>query len=37
MINALVSEGISFEEIDTRVSSLEDIFVDLVERGDVAG
>ena len=36
MIKALVSEGIAFEEIDTRESSLEDIFVDLVERGEVA-
>jgi len=36
VIKTLVSEGIAFEEIDTRESSLEDIFVDLVERGEVA-
>jgi ABC-2 type transport system ATP-binding protein len=31
VIKALVGHGIGFEEIDTRESSLEDIFVDLVE------
>jgi ABC-2 type transport system ATP-binding protein len=36
VIKTLVAEGIAFEEIDTRESSLEDIFVDLVERGEVA-
>ena len=35
VIRTLVAEGIAFEEIDTRESSLEDIFVDLVERGEV--
>ena len=35
VIKTLVSQGIGFEEIDTRESSLEDIFVDLVERGEV--
>ena len=35
VIKALVAQGIGFEEIDTRESSLEDIFVDLVERGEV--
>ena len=33
LIKTLVGEGIAFEEIDTRESSLEDIFVDLVENG----
>ena len=32
---ALVGAGIAFEGVDTRESSLEDIFVDLVERGEV--
>ena len=36
VIKTLVKEGIAFEAIDTRESSLEDIFVDLVERGEVA-
>jgi len=36
MIKALVAQGIGFDAIDTRESSLEDIFVDLVERGEVA-
>jgi ABC-2 type transport system ATP-binding protein len=36
LIKTLVAQGIGFEEIDTRESSLEDIFVDLVERGEVA-
>ena len=36
VIKTLVAEGIAFDEIDTRESSLEDIFVDLVERGEVA-
>ncbi len=36
LIKTLVAEGIAFEEIDTRESTLEDIFVDLVERGEVA-
>ena len=36
LIKALVGQGISFDEIDTRESSLEDIFVDLVENGEVA-
>ena len=36
LIKALVGLGIEFEGIDTRESSLEDIFVDLVERGEVA-
>ena len=35
VIKTLVGEGIDFEEIDTHESSLEDIFVDLVERGEV--
>ena len=35
VIKALVDQGIAFEAIDTRESSLEDIFVDLVERGEV--
>ncbi len=35
LIKTLVAERIAFEEIDTRESSLEDIFVDLVERGEV--
>ncbi len=35
LIRTLVAEGIGFDEIDTRESSLEDIFVDLVERGEV--
>ena len=35
LITALVAQGIAFEEIDTRESSLEDIFVDLVENGAV--
>ena len=35
LIKTLVAEGIAFEEIDTRESSLEDIFVDLVESGEV--
>ena len=34
VIKALVDHGIAFEGIDTRESSLEDIFVDLVERGE---
>ena len=36
VIKTLVRAGIAFEAIDTRESSLEDIFVDLVERGEVA-
>jgi ABC-2 type transport system ATP-binding protein len=36
VIKALVASGIEFQQIDTRESSLEDIFVDLVERGEVA-
>jgi ABC-2 type transport system ATP-binding protein len=36
VIKALVDQGIAFEAIETRESSLEDIFVDLVERGEVA-
>jgi ABC-2 type transport system ATP-binding protein len=36
LVKTLVAQGIAFEEIDTRESSLEDIFVDLVERGEVA-
>jgi ABC-2 type transport system ATP-binding protein len=36
VIKALVAQDIEFEGIDTRESSLEDIFVDLVERGEVA-
>ena len=35
LIKTLVAQGIDFVEIDTRESSLEDIFVDLVERGEV--
>jgi ABC-2 type transport system ATP-binding protein len=35
VIKALVDHGIAFEAIETRESSLEDIFVDLVERGEV--
>ena len=35
IVRTLVAEGIAFEGIDTRESSLEDIFVDLVERGEV--
>ncbi len=35
VIKLLVEQGIVFEAIDTRESSLEDIFVDLVERGEV--
>ena len=35
LVKALVAQGIGFDEIDTRESSLEDIFVDLVERGEV--
>ena len=35
LIKTLVGQGIAFEEIDTHESSLEDIFVDLVERGEV--
>src|SRR5690606_27507373 len=35
LVRVLVEQGIAFEEIDTRESSLEDIFVDLVERGEV--
>ncbi len=33
LIQALVAQGISFTGFDTRQSSLEDIFVDLVEQG----
>jgi hypothetical protein len=37
MIKAVVAAGIPFEGIVTRESTLEDIFVDLVEqRGEVA-
>ena len=36
LVKTLVAQGVAFEEIDTRESSLEDIFVDLVERGEVA-
>jgi ABC-2 type transport system ATP-binding protein len=36
VINALVRHDIAFEGIETRESTLEDIFVDLVERGEVA-
>lgn len=36
VIRSLVGLGIGFEGIDTRESSLEDIFVDLLERGEVA-
>jgi ABC-2 type transport system ATP-binding protein len=35
LVKALVGQGIGFEGIETRESSLEDIFVDLVERGEV--
>jgi ABC-2 type transport system ATP-binding protein len=35
VLKALVAAGIEFEQIDTRESSLEDIFVDLLERGEV--
>ncbi|MBT2133820.1 ABC transporter ATP-binding protein [Croceibacterium sp. LX-88] len=35
LVRALVTQGIAFEGIETRESSLEDIFVDLVERGEV--
>ena len=35
LITTLVRQGIAFDGIDTRESSLEDIFVDLVERGEV--
>jgi len=35
VIRALVSQDIAFDEIDTRESSLEDIFVGLVENGGV--
>ena len=35
IVRTLVAEGIAFDGIDTRESSLEDIFVDLVERGVV--
>jgi ABC-2 type transport system ATP-binding protein len=35
VIKGLVDHGIAFEAIETRESSLEDIFVDLVERGEV--
>src|SRR5690606_32265775 len=35
LVKALVAQGVAFEAIDTRESSLEDIFVDLVERGEV--
>ena len=34
VIKTLVAAGIAFDEIDTRESSLEDIFVDLVENGE---
>ena len=36
LVKALVDLGIAFEGIETRESSLEDIFVDLVENGEVA-
>ncbi|MEO6387696.1 MAG: ABC transporter ATP-binding protein [Croceibacterium sp.] len=36
LLTALVAQGITFEGVETRESSLEDIFVDLVERGEVA-
>jgi ABC-2 type transport system ATP-binding protein len=36
VIKALVDLGIGFEGIDTKESSLEDIFVDLVEHGEAA-
>jgi len=36
VINTLVRSGIAFDGIETRESSLEDIFVDLVEQGEVA-
>ena len=35
LIKTLVAQNIGFDEIDTRESSLEDIFVDLVENGAV--
>ncbi|KRA83426.1 ABC transporter ATP-binding protein [Altererythrobacter sp. Root672] len=35
LVSSLVTQGIAFEGIETRESSLEDIFVDLVERGEV--
>lgn len=35
VVRALVASGIAFEGIETRESTLEDIFVDLVERGEV--
>jgi ABC-2 type transport system ATP-binding protein len=35
LIKTLVVQSIAFDAIDTRESSLEDIFVDLVERGEV--
>ena len=35
LIKTLVGQRIAFDAIDTRESSLEDIFVDLVERGEV--
>ena len=35
IVRTLVAEGIAFDGIDTRESSLEDNFVDLVERGEV--
>ncbi|HLV08233.1 MAG TPA: ABC transporter ATP-binding protein [Croceibacterium sp.] len=35
VIKMLVEQGIGFDAIDTSESSLEDIFVDLVERGEV--
>jgi ABC-2 type transport system ATP-binding protein len=36
VIKALVGLNIAFEGVETRESTLEDIFVDLVERGEVA-
>ena len=36
VIKALVGLGIAFEGLETKESSLEDIFVDLVERGEVS-
>jgi ABC-2 type transport system ATP-binding protein len=36
LIKTLVAQNIGFDEIDTRESSLEDIFVGLVEGGEVA-
>ena len=35
VIRTLATQGIAFDEIDTRESSLEDIFVGLVENGGV--